>query len=240
MPKHIFLDLDDTLTPSRSAMRAEHVPLFERLCDRFDVIVVTGARESQMMRQLPASAAGKYFKLSQNGNHATDRDGSVLWSERFTAEQVRLILDFISRIQNEIGLDVSNEHDLVENRGSQISYSLIGHSEIIDKKQAFDPDGSYRRDLLARHAAELRDLAAAGIEITIGGTTCLDIFLLGKNKGFHVPRLIEHEGWKREESIYFGDALAPGRNDETVIGVIPTKSVTGPDQTFEIIAKMLT
>lgn len=239
MPKHIFMDLDDTLTPSRSPMHAEHVPIFQRICDTRDVIVVSGAQGSQMLRQLPPSAAGKYFKLSQNGNYATDRDGTVLWSERFTTEQVKLAMDFIKVIHDKIDLPVSNENDLVENRGSQISYSLLGHTEQLEKKKAFDPDGSYRNGILAAHAAELQTLAAAGIEVTIGGTTCMDIFLLGKNKGYHVPRLIELQGWKREESIYIGDALAPGRNDESMIGVIPTRSVAGPAETFELLAKML-
>lgn len=220
-------------------MQSEYVPLFHKLCDTRDVIVVSGAQGSQMTRQLPVSAAGKYFKLSQNGNHATARDGTVLWSERFSTEQVKLVIDFIALLRNELKIHVSNENDLIENRGSQVSYSLLGHSEVFEKKKAFDPDASYRKSILARHAAELSALASAGMEVTVGGTTCLDIFLLGKNKGYHVPRLIEHEGWKREESIYIGDALAPGRNDETVIGVIPTHAVSGPDETFELIAKMI-
>ncbi len=58
MPSHIFFDLDDTLTPSRSPMKPEHIPLFLELCGKKDVIVISGAQESQMVQQLPTESAG--------------------------------------------------------------------------------------------------------------------------------------------------------------------------------------
>jgi len=240
MPKHLFFDLDETLTPSRSMMLSAHVPLFEAICRIRDVIVVSGAQESQMSKQLPPQTEDcTYFMLTQNGNHAIAPDRSVLWSERFKSDQTALVLEFIRLIHDELALSVSNEADLVEIRGSQISYSLVGHNERLEVKKAFDPHGSKRREILARRFSDVQKLTENGIEITVGGTTCLDIYLLGKNKGFHVPRLIEQMAWQKNDSLYFGDALEPGRNDESVIGVIPTQAVSGPDETFESIAKML-
>jgi phosphomannomutase len=239
MPKHVFFDLDDTLTPSRTAMTPDHTQLFVGLCKQKDVIVVSGAEESQMKKQLPLESAGLYFALSQNGNHATDKQGAVLWSEEFTPEQVGAIDGFIKTIHDGLALDVRDENDLVEYRGSQISYSLIGHNEAREIKKSFDPDGGKRKAILAGHSHDVERLRSLGIEITVGGTTCLDIFLLGKNKGFHIPRLIEHEGWSKEDSLYVGDALEKGRNDESVIGVIPTHAVKDPDDTFVFIKQML-
>lgn len=236
MIKHFFFDLDDTLTASRSPMAPEHVPLFERLCAQRDVIIVSGAQESQIRKQVQP---GRYFILSQSGNHAVSPDGTLLWKESFTDAQKEAIAAFIREVHDDIRLPVSDENNLVEDRGSQISYSLIGHDENRDKKKAFDPDGSKRRRILADHSATMQKLADAGVEITIGGTTCLDIFLAGKNKGFHVPRLINLMGWSKDDAVYVGDALEPGRNDESVIGVIATKSVTGPDDTFSFIKEML-
>ncbi len=239
MPAHIFFDLDDTLTPSRSPMSAGHTPVFVELCDRKDVIVISGAQESQMDKQLPQECAGHLYRLTQNGNHAVAPDGSLLWSERFSNEQEEAVYAFIKQVHDEIALTVKDEQNLVEHRGSQISYSLIGHDEAREIKKAFDPDASKRKAILADHAADVERLRTLGIEITAGGTTCLDIFLLGKNKGFHVANLIEKMGWKREDCVYVGDAIEPGRNDESVIGVIPTHSVSGPDDTFIFIKQML-
>ena len=228
MPKHFFFDLDGTLTPSRSSMLEEHVPLFETLCNAYDVIVVSGAQESQMRKQLPEKGA-RYYMLTQNGNHALAPDNTLLWSEQFTEAQRSAAMSFIDTVRSEIKLEVSDEDDLVEDRGSQISYSLIGHEEKSELKRAFDPDGSKRREILGRHILGIEILSDAGIEVTVGGTTCLDMFLRGKNKGYHVNRLIERNGWDKNECLYIGDALAPGMNDESVVGVIPTKAVKDPD-----------
>ncbi|MBI5470567.1 HAD-IIB family hydrolase [Candidatus Kaiserbacteria bacterium] len=238
MPKHLFFDLDGTLTPSRSHMLLEQVPLFEALCSTCDVIVVSGAQESQMRKQLPEKNI-RYYMLTQNGNHALTPDGAVLWSERFTRVQKDAAIHFIETVRDEIKLEVSDKDDLVEDRGSQISYSLIGHDEKSELKRAFDPDGSKRREILGRHILGIEKLSDAGIEVTVGGTTCLDMFLKGKNKGYHVNRLIERMHWNKNECLYIGDALAPGMNDESVIGVIPTKPVRNPDETFEYIASLL-
>lgn len=239
MPQHIFFDLDDTLTPSRSPMQAEHIPLFLSLCAQKDVIVISGAQESQMKKQLPLESDGHVYRLTQNGNHAIAPDGSVLWSERFSKEQEDAVYAFIKDVHDEIALDVNNEENLVEHRGSQISYSLIGHDEEREIKKAFDPDASLRKNILASHHDDVERLKGLGIEITAGGTTCLDIFLLGKNKGFHVANLIERMGWSKDDSVYVGDAIEPGRNDESVIGVIETHPVRDPDDTFIFINKML-
>lgn len=236
MFKHIFFDLDDTLTPSRSPMDSAYVPFFERLCLTRDVIVVSGAQESQMRRQLPnRNFTGSYYMLTQNGNHAIDRDEAILWSETFSEKQRSLLLQTIEKWKRELAIKVSDERDLVEDRGSQISYSLIGHEEERVKKAAFDPDGSKRRAILAERQSDTALLHEGGIEVTISGTTCLDFFLLGKNKGYHVARLVGHLGWRKEECLYVGDALEPGRNDETVIGVIPTHAIKNPDDTFDFI-----
>ena len=39
--------------------------------------------------------------------------------------------------------------------------------------------------------------------------------------------------------MYVGDALFPGGNDETVIGVIPTHPVDSPDATFTFINQVI-
>lgn len=239
MPTHVFFDLDGTLTKSRTRMSEEDVPVFDALCAARDVIVVSGAEEKQMRMQLPVKIDHAYYLLTQNGNHAVDKGGAILWSERFTEEQKLLIHSFIKDVHDEIRLPVADENDLVEDRGSQISYSLIGHHEDLATKQLFDPQGEKRKAMLAARGIEIQHLMERGIEITIGGTTCLDIFQAGKNKGYNVARFIEKMGWQREDCIYFGDALEPGRNDHTVVGVIATQAVTGPGDTFNFIKEML-
>ena len=70
MLEHIFFDLDNTLMLSRTVMKAEHQPLFKTLCDKKDVIVVSGAQALQIETQIPGSIGTQFYVLGQTGNQA--------------------------------------------------------------------------------------------------------------------------------------------------------------------------
>lgn len=238
-PKHLFFDLDNTLTPSRQPMTERHAALFVELCRKKDVIGVSGQELASFRAQLPREAEGSYYVLAQVGNHAYAKNGDTLWEERPSEEQTKLVLDFIALLRERFPRKVRDEDDIVELRGSLIGYSLIGHHEEPAKKKALDPGSVMRKEMLATFPEEVRKLREAGIDLTPAGTTTIEFFLAGRTKGFNIARLIEHEGWKKEESLYIGDELEPGRNDESVIGVIPTHAVKDPEETFEFIKENL-
>lgn len=239
MPKHFFFDLDGTLSRSRTLMAVPHQAPFKALCAKKDVIVITGGQVSQIEKQIPPEFTGMYFALSQSGNVAVNREGTTIWNEKLQPEQKEVILALVQKIHDEQALTVKDENDLIEDRGSQISYSLIGHHEDVTKKEAFDPGAKKRLAILSAHEADMPALHAAGVDVRPGGTTTFDFIIAGRHKGFNVTRLIEHEGWVKEDCVYVGDALFPGGNDETVVGVIPTHAVQGPDETFKFIKEML-
>lgn len=239
MPKHIFFDLDNTLMLSRTVMASAHQPIFKELCEKKDVIVVSGAQESQIRTQIPDSIGARFFVLGQTGNQATDKAGNSMWKESFTSEQTASVLSLVETLKKEFDLAVKDTNDLVELRGAQISYSPIGHHETLEKKYAFDPNATKRKEVLTKYTNEVSSLSQAGVDVVPGGTTCFDFYLSGRNKGFNVARLILQENWNKEDSLYIGDALFKGGNDETVIGVIPTHPVSGPEETFAYIKESL-
>jgi len=229
--RHIFFDLDNTVTRSRSAITPEmKSALLGLLESGREVIIVSGAEVSQALKQtenLPL------IFLGQNGNHAFDgKRQSDLWREQLSDSEKAQIYAHIKSIP--VTWDVANKHDLVEDRGSQISYSLLGHHEDVSKKEAFDPKSERRMQILVEHP-----LVSDTIEVVIGGTTCFDYIRKGFDKGHNVTRLIQERGWKKEECVYVGDALFPGGNDEKVLGVIDTKSVANPDETLGFVQKIL-
>ncbi len=237
--KHICFDLDKTLTASRSPMEPAHQETFDRLCAQKDVVVVTGGTLAQIREQITPRFDGRYIALAQSGNQAVDANGEELWYEPLTDEQIRVIDASIETLKKHFDLRVRDEGDLVENRGALISYSVIGFHEAIDKKYAFDPGDARRSAALAALPEEVRKLRDAGIEVVPAGTTTYSFYAYGKHKGHNVARLIEKKGWKEEECLYIGDALFPGGNDETVIGVIPTYAVQNPEETFRYIEENL-
>jgi HAD superfamily hydrolase (TIGR01484 family) len=226
MKKHLFFDLDNTVTRSRSKIDSELKRWF--LASPHDIVIMTGGTHDMIVHQMDGVPC---YKLGQSGNHATDIDGNLLWEEKLTDEQKRKVSEHIRRIP--ITWDVSDENDLLQDRGCQVSYSLLGHNEVLEKKEAFDPDVKKRRAILEQYPFDEQ-----GLQVKIGGTTVLDYTADGKHKGFYAAKLIEHLGWNKDDAIFFGDRLIPGGNDESVIGVIDTVAVESPFDTLHYLKTM--
>jgi HAD superfamily hydrolase (TIGR01484 family) len=193
-------------------------------------IIVSGSTNSQIRKQINDLPA---FYLGQNGNHAIDAHHQDLWLHALTEREKQNIYEHISRVRPLITHAVPHESDLVEDRGSQISFSIYGHNAPVAAKRACDPNFSIRKSLLAAHP-----FSSDTVEVKMGGTTCLDYFKKGFHKGRNVHALIERMGWDPNACVYFGDALFPGGNDETVHGVISTVSVMDEEDTYQKLCAM--
>jgi hydroxymethylpyrimidine pyrophosphatase-like HAD family hydrolase len=183
---------------------------------KLDFVVISGATRGQMQYQLDGVPCEL---MAQNGN---DTD---YWKNE--------IKDFKEIYAHMLNLHYgvfSNQPDLVENRGSQITLSMIGHHTPLEIKKAYDPDKKKRKALLKKFPFK-----SDKFDCVIAGTTCFDYFLKGMNKGTNIKRLIALKNWRSDECLYIGDALFKGGNDESVIGVIPTKSVKNPEETLTFI-----
>jgi phosphomannomutase len=234
MKKHIFFDLDNTLTRSRSPITPSMLKLLRKLSQSHDVIVVSGADKDQIARQLGNGMKGKYLSMGQNGNACIDRDSTLLWEKRMSWIARAEVYAYALRVYRNSKKNFKDPMDLISDRGCQISYSFIGHHEDVSKKEAFDPDSKIRRAVLNKSPFKSDE-----VDVRIGGTTCLDFFMKGSHKGANIATLLRMKKWKKSECLYVGDCLFPGGNDETVIGVIPTKAVRDPSETETVITQLI-
>jgi len=238
MPKHFFFDLDNTLTRSKSHIAPEHAPILKEIIGRVDVTIVSGHGEKDIHTHLEDVSG--YYVLAQNGNFAQKPDGTILWERKLSPEQVSAIHAFIGKARKHLGYNVQNEADIIEDRGCQVAFSLIGHHADQDIKDAFDPDHAKRKKLLEDLKDDVASLSKdSGIEVYIGGTTVLDFVEKGKNKGYNINEFIRIMGWDKDDCIYVGDALFPGGNDETVIGIIPTRAVKDYRETYIYLQRVM-
>ena len=220
-------------------MEPAHQELFEQLCKKKDVVVASGGKLEQIREQVTPRFTGMYFVLAQSGNHCVDPGGTELWNDQLSPEQTAAINAFIEKLKTYFDVEVQDPHDLVEHRGAQISYSVIGFHESLENKYAFDPDDSKRQTALTELSNDVTQLHEAKVEVTPAGTTTFNFYELNKHKGYNITRLLETKEWDKGDCMYIGDALFPGGNDETVIGVIPTHAVQNPEETFDFIIKTL-
>lgn len=234
--KHYFFDVDMTLTASKSLISGEMKQRLHELATEKDVTLVSGATMNQMMSQVTDSFQKFVTWLSQNGNLAIDDDGAELWKNELTDAEKEEINAHIGQIRNRFGVLLvgTKESDLIQDRGCQVSFSLLGHNADGRKKEMFDPGGLRRQFIL-----EEIPLVSDNVEVKIGGTTCLDYIRKGTNKGANVKRLIERNGWNPDDCIYVGDALFPGGNDESVKGVCATLQVNDRAETLSFINTQL-
>lgn len=238
--KHLFFDVDNTITRSKSPITPEHEAMFVELSKTHDMVIVSGSKQTDIWGRFTDASKGTFYTLAQNGNCAFDTEKNELWKRLLTDAQKGAIYTFIEKVRAHTRPPVSNEDDLIEDRGCQIAFSFIGHHEKIDIKERFDPDFSVRKKVLTDLRLEVENLSNNfNIEISIGGTTNLDIYEKGKNKGFNSRALCELNGWDMNDCLYFGDALFPGGNDYTVVGILPTQHVKDYKETYEFLKHFL-
>jgi HAD superfamily hydrolase (TIGR01484 family) len=130
---------------------------------------------------------------------------------------------------------VEKKDGQIENRGSQISFSALGQNADLEIKKTWDPDAKKRTII----ADKLRPLLP-DCEVTVAGTTTIDITRKGVNKAYAIERIKKYLGISNNDILFFGDAIFPGGNDEPVakMGVESIK-VSGPEDTGNHFAELL-
>lgn len=214
--RYIFFDLDGTLCLSKQNLKKDMLRELTRLNEKFKVFIVSGADLTRMKTQAPLQWV-TYF--AQNGNEIFDGDNTIVKNELLNKEE---IAQHIYMIAEKVGMAINP--DMIEDRGSQVSFSFIGHNAPYEEKIKFDPTRKLRMDILKIHPFP---------NAYVAGTTCIDY--IPKTKGENIKEYIEARKMKPSDCLYIGDALEKGANDETVVGVIPTFAVKSPEDTLKFI-----
>lgn len=214
MYKHLFFDLDGTLTESRQEISQEMYDTLVEAKSEFDIIVISGAEKERIKKQLKELDVEI---MAQSGND------TQYWKNLLTEKEKEKIVEHTRKF----GFSVDF---MREDRGCQISLSFTGHNAPQEIKNAFDPDSKKRQKLLKEHPFIHKTL-----ECRIAGSTCLDYTRKNGTKGKNIERLIKLKKWNKKDCIYFGDKLFKGGNDESVIGVIKVVEVANPT---DLLAKL--
>lgn len=228
--KHLFFDMDKTVAPAREPILEEMRDLLENTVE--DVVIVSG----QLLEKIDWQTKGlTAYYLGNNGNHANNTQNQDLWkNDDLSAAQKAAIHRHISSLIELLEIELNQDWNPIEDRGSQITFSPIGNTAPVELKRVFDPDRQIRERLLRQIPFESDELM-----VKIGGSTSFDYLHKERHKGVNVLKLIELQGWKKEEAVYYGDGLYPGGNDEVVIGVIDTVPVNDHLDTYEKLVNYL-
>ena len=213
MASTYIFDMDGTLTPSRGIISVAMGEALEELVRWRKVIIISGADSSQVEKQLSIEddfweVGLNIVKMSQNGNVCEDID-NVMWCRKLDTYSRMEIFSHINSVLKKFPIRVDDIEDLVEDRGAQVSFSLVGHNASSEKKSAFDPGGHLRRQVL-----QFVPFNVPGLTVRVGGTTCLDYIAEDGTKAHNLQRLLNPD--ELADATYVGDQLYPGGNDNDV------------------------
>ena len=245
-PHLVAFDLDDTLAPSKSEIDPRIGELLIALADRVEVAIISGGQlaqfTSQVVDRLPDASAAvlermhllptcgtQYYRLSEDGV-------VTVYKRSLTDDQKSRALAAVEGEARRLGLwEEQTWGDILEDRGSQITFSALGQQAPLEAKKAWDPTGEKKemlRDAVAKLLPEL--------EVRSGGSTSVDITRAGVDKAYGMVRLSEQTGIDVTDMLFVGDRLDEGGNDYPVKRLgMPTQAVADWRETAELVERIV-
>lgn len=246
IPRLIAFDLDDTLAPSKSALDPRMVAVLIRLLERTTVAVISGGNfeqfEAQLVSKLECAseeALERLHLLPTCGTRYERRERGAwrtVYQENLTAEERDAALAALREEAERLGLwEAEPWGDILEDRGSQVTFSALGQRAPVSAKQVWDPDGVKKNALRAAVAGQL-----PGLEVRSGGSTSVDITRTGIDKAYGMRKLAEHAGIPLDEMLFVGDRLDSEGNDYPVKALgVACHEVRDWEDTADYLERML-
>jgi phosphomannomutase len=153
MKKLIVFDLDGTLAESKSSIDAEMAKLLDALLSIVKVAVISGGAWLQFEKQVLAHLARdeRLKNLSLLPTCGTkfykyDSKWELLYSEDFTDGEKQKIIGALKSSMESSDCKVGKVWgQVIEDRGSQITFSALGQQAPSDEKKKWDPDFAKRK-----------------------------------------------------------------------------------------------
>ena len=241
----IIFDLDGTLAPSKSPIDAAMAGLLMKLLEHKKVAIMSGGGypqfQTQLLTALPhdSNNFGNLLLLPTSGTRLYVWKGEWVekYAEHFELKEKEKVTFALKAALTQAGYEppVKTFGDIIEDRGSQITFSALGQNAPLDLKSAWDPTREKRQKIIS-----CMDTKIPEFDMRIGGTSSIDITKKGVNKAYGIRKLEEYLKLAPDSLIFVGDALFRGGNDYPVKAIgIDTIQVSGPEESKTLIASWL-
>jgi len=235
MKKLIVYDLDGTLAESKSPLDARMGDLLHDLLRIVKVAVISGGDwpqfETQLLSNLPRDERLEDLSLLPTCGTKFFRytgDWKKIYSEDLTAGESEKIVSSLHRAVAEAGFQAERVWgEVIEDRGSQITFSALGQQAPLEEKSKWDPDFAKRKKIKA-----ILDTLIPEFSVRMGGATSIDVTKPGIDKGYGIRKLRDLLGVSLQEMLFIGDALFQGGNDYPAKEAgVDSIAVRGPSET---------
>ena len=251
VPRLVAFDLDETLAPSKSVLPGPMAAALRSLLDVVPVCVISGGRFSQFHDQVLAhldadadelsrlhlmpTCGTRYYTYDPSRAQSDEDAWTLVYANDLTPEQIRTGFEIVEAQARRLGLwEEKTWGEILEDRGSQITFSALGQEAPLEAKKAWDPTGEKKNTLREAVAAYLPEL-----EVRSGGSTSVDITLKGVDKAYGMRALSEQTGISLDDMLFIGDRLDPDGNDYPVKAMgVRTHAVTGWEDTAAYVTAL--
>jgi HAD superfamily hydrolase (TIGR01484 family) len=243
MKKLIVFDLDGTLAKSKSSIDSEMAALLHELLGIVKVAVISGGGwpqfEKQVLAHLPQDESLKQLSLLPTCGtqfYQYNGDWDKLYAEDFTVDEKEKIVSSLKDAMKEAGFKAEKAWGkVIEDRGSQITFSALGQQAPLTEKAKWDSDFSKRKKIKV-----ILDKLIPGFSVRLGGTTSIDVTKPGIDKAYGIGKLRDTLGIAIHEMIFIGDAIFPGGNDYPAkeAGVVSIR-VKDPEESKRVIETII-
>jgi len=241
----IIFDLDGTLAPSKSPLEPDMAELIIKLIAKIKVAVISGGGYpqfgTQFLNGLPTSSENfsNLFLLPTSGTclYAWKGMWCEQYNEKLSAQEKANIMQAFNESLRAAGYvrPAKTYGDILEDRGSQITFSALGQSAPLMLKSAWDPGRTKRAKIV-----EILQPKIPRYDVRIGGTTSIDVTPRGVNKAYGIRKLEEYLKIESDRIVFVGDALYQGGNDYPAKATgVDCIQVKGPEETKELIKQWL-
>ena len=243
MIRLVAFDLDDTLAESKCQITDEMAKALNTVLQTHSVCIITGGNEKQIMEQVVSKIEPKnYRRLHLMPTCGTtyirqiNNEWRELYSKKLTDNERRRAIQTLQGAAKSLGLWEENPYgDIVEDRGSQITFSALGQKAPVELKKAWDPTGK-KKNLMCNYVAQL----LPDLEVRSGGSTSIDVTMKGIDKSYGIESLIRLTNLGADNILFVGDRLDEGGNDHSVIKTgVKCLATSGPEDTLRIIDDIL-
>ncbi|KKM26601.1 hypothetical protein LCGC14_1583120, partial [marine sediment metagenome] len=226
--KLLIFDLDGTLSKSKTHLQQDMANILSILLWKYDIVVISGCSYEQMLEQFIKplfldhiavnECASRLHLLPMSGtsyygySKAEHRFKPVYQDSMSLREKAQILNAFDEALDASLIVLPKPYGDVEEDRGSQVTFSLLGQKAPLNEKEQFDPDARLRHRICDEMFGKLDGF----FEIRIGGTTSIDVTHEGMDKAYGIMRLLKIINKSEKDTVFVGDSLFDGGNDASV------------------------
>lgn len=245
-PRLVAFDLDDTLAASKSPIDPRMAELLVSLLGVAEVCIISGGQIAQFKMQVidnltdvDEAALTRLHLMPTCGTQYyrhQDGDWAQIYAENLTDDQKQRALAAVETTARDLGYWESETWGpILEDRGSQITFSALGQAAPVAAKTQWDADGAKKTALREAVQALLPDL-----EVRSGGSTSVDITRSGIDKAYGMTRLAELTGIPLDDMLFVGDRLDENGNDYPVKALgVDCVAVEGWEDTARFLDELI-